>query len=346
MDKMTSRERVLALFNRKPVDRIPVLTGSVMVQANLEKAGATWPDFHYDAEMMLNGASVMHTDLGLDCIVGPFGMFTESMALGLEVKMGKYNIQPSVRSAFKKPQEVDYSKFLEQPIIQTTLDFIRLGKEKFPDALILPFLVGPVTLAGYFMGPENLSVKSMKALQKDKEAAKMKEWLDVAVEVAKIYAGACIDAGAEVVYFSDASASPNLVMPEYYYKFGVPAEKELFEFVHSKGALVELHICGNSTPIVEGMAQTGADVLSVEQTIAIEKAVELAGDVPVVGNVTPTLMADDFDEVKDAIVKETIDGLDQGAKGSMLGCGTPPMSNPENLKLWVDTVKEWSEKNL
>jgi len=34
---MTSRERVIAMINRKPVDRIPVITGSAMVVEYIQK---------------------------------------------------------------------------------------------------------------------------------------------------------------------------------------------------------------------------------------------------------------------------------------------------------------------
>ena len=72
---MTSRERVIAMINRKPVDRIPVITGSAMVVEYIQKSGGVWPEYHRNAEMMVNAVSMMHTDAGTDNIVMPFGMF-------------------------------------------------------------------------------------------------------------------------------------------------------------------------------------------------------------------------------------------------------------------------------
>ncbi|MDD2439992.1 MAG: uroporphyrinogen decarboxylase family protein [Methanosarcinaceae archaeon] len=343
VSEMTSRERVLAMLNGKPVDRVPVVTGSTMVVEYIKKSGGKWPDFHSNPEMMVNVAGMMHTDAGIDSVVVPFGMFVESIALGLDVKMGRVDIQPSVRSFFKKPEEVNYANFLENTYVQTTLEAIKLAKEKYPEAAIAPFLVAPVTLAGDLMGAENLSMLSIKCLQKEKQMAKMEKWLSIALEINKIYAKACIEAGADLLYYSDASASPNLVMPDFYYKVGVPVEKELGDFIHELGCPWVLHICGDTVPIIEGMASTGADCLSVEQAVDMKKATEIVGAVPIAGNLTPLLMVEGTEE---QIVNETRKGLNGGAKASMLGCGTPPLSTSDRLKTWVKAAVEWSAENL
>lgn len=343
VSEMTSKDRVLAMLNKKPVDKIPVITGSTMVVEYINQSGGTWPDFHSDASIMVDITSKMHTEVGIDNIVFPFGMFIESIALGLDVKMGRIDIHPSIRSFFNRPDEVDYDGFLENKYVQTTLQATAIAKDKFPDAAITPFLVAPVTLAGDLMGAENLSKLSIRCLQKEKHMDKMMEWVNVALEINKIYAKACIDAGADVLYYSDASASPNLVMPEFYYKVGVPAEKNLGDYIHKFGKPWELHICGDTGPCIEGMASTGANCLSVEQAIDMKDAVRFAGGVPVAGNVTPLLMVEG---TKEQIIKETTYALDAGAKASMLGCGTPPLSTPDRLKIWVKAVHDWSENNL
>ncbi len=343
MEEMTSRERVLAMLNREPVDRIPVISGSAMVVEYIQKSGVTWPEYHRNAEMMVSVASLMHTDAGIDNIVVPFGMFIESIALGLEVNMGAIDIQPSVRSAFEKPEDVNYEHFLEDRYVQTTIEAIKLAKEKFPDAAICSFLVAPVTLAGNLMGVEKLPVLSLKCLKQEKKMKEIQEWISTALQINKIYARACIEAGADVLYYSDASASPSLVMPQFYYNVAVPATKELGDFIHSLGCPWELHICGQTLPIIEGMASTGANCLSIEQAVKMNEATKLAGEVPVVGNVTPLLMIEGTEEQIIGAVRKALDG---GAKGSMLGCGTPPLSTSDRLKMWVKAVADWSIENL
>ncbi len=89
VNEMTSKERVLAMLGRKPVDRIPVISGVAMLKEYVEKTGAVWPDYHSNAEMMVNIASCAPMETGIDNLVVAFGMFVESAATGLDVKMGK-----------------------------------------------------------------------------------------------------------------------------------------------------------------------------------------------------------------------------------------------------------------
>ncbi|NLI62021.1 MAG: hypothetical protein GX362_01220 [Methanosarcinaceae archaeon] len=341
--EMTSKERVIAMLNRKPVDRIPIITGSTMVVENINKSGAIWPDLHKNAEMMIDVSSKMYTDIGVDSIIFPFSACVEAASLGLEVSMGRIDIHPSVKSFFKSPDDVDYSKFLESDFVKTTIEAAGIAKDKYPDAAKSILIVGPVTLAGYLAGANNLSKLSIRCLQKEKYMDTITEWLEVALDVNKIYAKACINAGADYIQCGDPSASTNLVMPEFYNKVAVPFEKELGDFIKSKGLPWVLHICGNMALCIEGMAKTGANCLSIEQTVDMKDAVRLAGDTPVAGNIAPLLVVDGTYE---DIIKSTRYALDSGAKASMLGCGTPPLSTSDRLKTWVKAVHDWSSENM
>jgi len=333
MSEMTSKDRVLAAFRKQPVDRAPVITGSVYIAEYIKRVGAKWPDLHKDAEQMVKVASMPSQDAGTDNIVLPFGMFIEAYSLGCDIDWGKVDIQPSVRGHFESPDEVEYEDILEKPLIQTTLKAVRMAVDEFPDVLCFPFLVAPTTLAGYLMGVENLVMKSMT----DPEGAA--KWVDIAKEVCKQYSSAVIDEGAKVIYYSDASASPDLVMPDFYKSVAMPAMREVIDLVHSKGALAELHICGGTIPILESMADTGADALSIEQTVDMAEAKSLVGDrVAMVGNVPPLLMVDGTPE---QIIEATRESLDKGTDMVMLGCGTPPLAKPENLKTMVQATIDY-----
>jgi len=333
MPEMTSKERVLAAFKKQPVDRAPVITGSVYITEYIKRVSAKWPDLHKDPKEMVRVASMPSRDAGTDNIVVPFGMFVEAYSLGCEIEWGNEERQPSVRGHFESPDEVEYEDVLEKPLIQTTVEAVRIAVDEFPDVPCFPFLVAPATLAGYLMGVENLVRSSMTSPE---GAAK---WVDIAKEVCKMYSSAVIDEGAEVVYYSDASASPDLLMPDFYKSVAMPAMREVVDLVHSKGALAEYHICGRTIPILESMADTGADALSIEQSVDMAEAKKMVGDkVAMVGNVPPLLMVDGTPE---QIIEATRESLDKGTDAVMLGCGTPPLSKPENLKLMVQATTDY-----
>lgn len=67
--------------------------------------------------------------------------------------------------------------------------------------------------------------------------------------------------GADGVYTGDACASCSFYSPATYRELFFEFQKKSIDFVHEQGMKALLHICGRSSPILELMADTGADVI-------------------------------------------------------------------------------------
>jgi MtaA/CmuA family methyltransferase len=76
------------------------------------------------------------------------------------------------------------------------------------------------------------------------------------------FARAQVAAGATLIGVGDAAAS--LVGPKLYTQFVLPYEQRLIAAIRTLGVPVRLHICGNTKRIVEGMGQTGADIIDLD----------------------------------------------------------------------------------
>ena len=85
---------------------------------------------------------------------------------------------------------------------------------------------------------------------------------DFTVRMEIEFARAQIEAGATLIGIGDAAAS--LVGPKLYSQYVLPCEQRLVAAIQAMGALVRLHICGNTKRIVEGMGQTGADIIDLD----------------------------------------------------------------------------------
>lgn len=72
---------------------------------------------------------------------------------------------------------------------------------------------------------------------------------------------AMIEAGVDGIYIGDAFASSTYISPAFYEKFAFPLHKKAVDAFHEFGIPVYLHICGNVNPILEKMAETGADAI-------------------------------------------------------------------------------------
>ena len=85
--------------------------------------------------------------------------------------------------------------------------------------------------------------------------------MDIAVINAIEHARALVICGVDALYIGDPSSSASLISPRHFEEFCLPRFKLLCEELHKSGVLIYIHICGNSRPILEMMADTGADCI-------------------------------------------------------------------------------------
>jgi uroporphyrinogen decarboxylase len=116
------------------------------------------------------------------------------------------------------------------------------------------------------------------------------EWvealLEICVEVEIAFARAQVAAGADIIGLGDAVAS--LVSPAMYRQFALPFEQRIFAAVHEMGALARLHICGNTSAIVDDMVESGADIVDLDWMVDMGAAAARHGDeVSFCGNFDP-----------------------------------------------------------
>jgi [methyl-Co(III) methanol-specific corrinoid protein]:coenzyme M methyltransferase len=167
----------------------------------------------------------------------------------------------------------------------------------------------------------------------------VKKWTAAMTPYVKAYTQALIDAGADVVQCSEPSGSTDMLSPDM---FETAAGKACREALGStKGGLGNiLHICGDTTPILDQMA-TVCKGISIEEKVDSYKAVEMVGDKTVlvgnVGSVRP-LYQGTAAETKEGVLKS----IKAGFNIISSGCGIAPATPNENMQMMSDTVKNYS----
>ena len=133
---------------------------------------------------------------------------------------------------------------------------------------------------------------------------------------------------------SDPVASGDLISPDTFRKFAAPFLKEIVDRIKAKGKYSMIHICGNTTPILEDIAEIGPNCFSLESKVDLRTAKEiLGGRVCVAGNVAPTgaFMSGTPDEV----ITEAKACVEAWGKGGgyvlTLGCDFPKSVSLENV---------------
>ena len=198
---------------------------------------------------------------------------------------------------------------------------------------VLGLVEGPFTTSSRILSAE----KMMKALIKNRSM--VERLIEKVNQLLLQFARALREIGIDGWIIADPVSSSTMISPQLYLKFVLPPLKDLIE---EAGIPTILHVCGNTTPILPLMAETGAKILSLDQCMDLHLANEtLASRCGIGGNVDPiqTLLLGTPEDVR----RETVKCLKQGGKKGyilMAGCAVPPDTPLENLKAMIETNKE------
>jgi len=211
-----------------------------------------------------------------------------------------------------------------------TLDRILSG-EMFRKALgphfpVIGWVEGPMAEASDLMGMSELMMNAM--LDPDMVKALTAKTLQTAMD----FAEAQIKAGANIIGVGDAICSQ--ISPKMYGEFCHEGHRELFSHIHSLGALVKVHICGDISHILQYLAQEDIDILDIDWMVDMRTVHEAMGpDVMICGNLDPVsvmlngnkaLILEKFLEAKVAVPAENWI--------LMAGCEIPMYTPQENMK--------------
>lgn len=112
--------------------------------------------------------------------------------------------------------------------------------------------------------------------------------LERAVNITQIIGTAQIEAGVHGMVVKDSVASPTVLSPKLYEEFAFAYETAVIKYFKKKGVQVILHICTDSSLILDKMANTGASALEIDHPVNLTWAKTLVGNrVCLKGNLDP-----------------------------------------------------------
>jgi MtaA/CmuA family methyltransferase len=197
---------------------------------------------------------------------------------------------------------------------------------------VIPLVEGPFTTCARILGVERM----MRAVMKNKPM--VEKMLQKVGRFLAQYGEALAQHGVDGLIIADPVGSSTMVSPPLYRSMVLP---ELQRFIKGLKMPTILHVCGDTEPILDMMAETGANILSLDQCMDLGKAKQhLAGRCGIAGNVDPinALLLGTVDDVK----RETLKCLTQGGKKGyilMAGGAVPPGTPTENLKAMIETAR-------
>lgn len=338
-ETMTSRERVMAVFEGKKPDRTPVITPtSVASVDSMDAIGVFFPDVHNDAQKMANLAAAGHDIAGFDSVAPYFSVVAEAAAMGAEIDWGAKSTMPSEK---KFPVDSPYGfvipeDYLERGPVKTIIDSIRILKEKYGDTVaIIGKVMGPWTLSYNLYGTQNFLMDTVL------EPEKARAFLDAFGEMSIRFALAQVEAGADIITWAD-HATGNLIGPKGYEEFLFPVQKKLVQDFRKRCPRyvpLILHTCGMTLDRVELFAQVGFDAFHFDSVNTPEKMAEKIGDKIILTgcmNNPEILLQGKPEDVR----RETKRILKAGIPLISPECAIPCKVPNANLRMMVETVRE------
>lgn len=173
--------------------------------------------------------------------------------------------------------------------------------------------------------------------------------MDLQAETVIRRAEKLLPTGIDAFYIGDPSASGSLIGPWHFEQLCLPAYQKFCRHFQGQEVLMYIHVCGNSNPILEMLAATGAHVVEPLDPLGGVSVADakrrIGGQVALMGGVnTLTLSRGTPEEVRAEAIQKCREG---GPQGYILAAGdmVPPDTSLENLRAMVEvaTKSQWKE---
>ncbi len=332
MNSMTPYQRVVAAVSLQEPDRIPTAFHNSAVVAEI--SGLPYDEFFRNGAVMAEAHVRARELFQYDGIIVDSGTHCSAETLGCGAHYSDKKYPLTTTPVLQRLEDIDR---LEMPDPESTypacemIACIGLLRQRYPDevALIATGDQGPFTLAALLFGME----KWLLAVKDQHQPEIMHKVLDYACRYTTIYARALRRAGADIVRFGDSFGGTQVVSPHTYYQWTYPYEKQLIQALQLDGFPTSIHICGDATPILEGMINTGVNMIEVDEKTDFKAACEAcAGRVALLGPVSPAHMV--FQSVQE-VKEEALQAIEiaRSARTSLVlgaGCsmaGDTPFAN-------------------
>ena len=281
---MTGRERVLATIEGRAADSLPLMPITMMFAA--DRLGVKYREYALDHRVLVEAQMLTAAEFDFDyvsCISDPA---REAADCGATIAY--FDDQPPAinesrarladkreLSSLRTPDPLGGGRMHDR-VQAAALFKERVGREK----LIEGWIEGPCAEAADLRGINTLMIDFYE------DPTFVTDLFEFVLALELRFAQAQVDAGCDLIGIGDAAAS--LVGPQLYEELIWPYEKRLVDGVRAMGALVRLHICGNTRAILDGMGRLGCDIVDLDWMAPMAEARKAMGPEQVLlGNIDP-----------------------------------------------------------
>ena len=350
------RDILVRAARGEPVERTPVW---MMRQAGRYMAAFREYSDHYPfrtrsetVEYAVELSMQCHRAYGMDGIIMFSDILTPLPTMGIEFDVVK-GTGPVISTKIRTEQDVkdlpSFSFDEKVPFIKDILGTLSKEAEQANTSLI-GFVGAPFTLAAYTVEGKSskhcLTTKKLLMADETGKNACMSLFLDKLATMIGEYACHQIKAGAQVIQVFESWA--HQLSPKHFADYAKPAAQKAIQIIKERHPDTPvIYFANGGSSYLELQRDMGADMIAVDWSVDMATARDVLGsDVPVSGNLDPTVLFGTKEQVEQA-VRDCIDKA--GGPGKhLLNLGHGVMQGtPEEAVGWlVDECKRYRDEQV
>lgn len=332
---MDSYERLFNRMEGKPVDRLPNLC--IVMAFAAEQIHIPYGKYVTDYRFLAEGVIDCYEKFSLDAFNVISDPMREAEGFGASVIIPDDGVPYSHDKLIKDMRDVSKLKVIDPSLsrrMNDRLEAVRyLSERSQKDVPVIGWVEGAIAESCDLMDMSEFMCTMMD------EPELISQLLEICLKQSTLFALEQIKAGADIIGIGDAASS--LIGPSLYEEFALPYQQQLIAQIHKAGAKTKLHICGNLNPVLELVAQTGADIVDLDHMVDIQKASQLfPSNMCICGNFDPVsiLLQGSEADVRTAVATcREIEYANQSIIAA--GCEVPRFTPVQNMYAVADALK-------
>jgi uroporphyrinogen decarboxylase len=340
---MNGYQRVIAALQGKEPDTVPVMLHNFMMAAR--EAGLTMEQFRSDPNQMARAFIEAVEKYEFDGIMIDVDTVTLAGAAGVPID---FPADQPAQAAGVRIQSLEEVNDLTPVDIRTYrgvqiwLEAVSILQHHFSDDI---FIRGncdqsPFTLASLIRGLEPW----MLDLANSDNHELVHKLLEYSTGITLQFIQLMSETGAHMTSNGDSVAGPELISPAMFRAFALPYEKKIADRSHALGLPYFLHICGNTSRIIDEMLETGSDGLELDyRTDAAMAHAKMKDRAVFIGNIDPSgVLALGSPQLVEEKTRELLNIFTDTPRFILnAGCAIPPITPPENLRAMINAARSF-----
>ena len=334
---MNGYERITAALNGDKPDKVPIMLHNFMMAAR--EANVTMDRFRNSAAVVADSFIRAVETYEYDGVLVDIDTATLAGALGTPVSFPEDEPALCTKPMLHKIEAVDDLSRIDissYPTVRVWLGAVEKLRKHFGDQILVRASCDQCafSIASMIRGLENWLLDLMYPEKHDH----IFKLLEYCAEATRQFLRLMAESGAHVLSNGDSPAGPELISPDMYRKFALPFEKDAAECSANLGLPHVLHICGDTSLILEDMIETGSDGLELDYKTDSVKTHDVVKDrVTLFGNIDPSgvLALGSIDQVTDK-TRELLDLFADTPRFVLnSGCALPATTPSENIHAMI-----------